>query len=255
MPGCATGWTGTRCARGPVPARRFERRACSPRWRPRSQRTIPGAPCGSNAGRCAASCRPSGVAARQFSIPGEPKRASCYRRSRDHSGPPLGAGSLAAGVRSRWRSSPSVSVRRRSWRSFRVCGGPCFRPTWRPERAGESTSSADNRWTETGVISNDAAPDLFFHTLEEDAPAIIVDLGTVQRLHKLEVTYRIDCCHDRAQPLEVAVSTDGSNWKRVAYRRIEFSEWAPSFSPTAGRFVRLRVPRRSPLHLARIAVY
>ena len=130
-----------------------------------------------------------------------------------------------------------------------------FPPNLAAGKSWRATSSADNRWTETGVISNDAAPDLFFHTLEEDAPAIIVYLGTVQRLHKLEVTNRLDCCRDRAQPLEVAVSTDGSDWKRVAYRRIEFREWAPSFSPTVGRFVRLRVPRRSPLHLARIAVY
>jgi hypothetical protein len=130
-----------------------------------------------------------------------------------------------------------------------------FPPNLAAGKSWRSTSSVSNEWPDKGVISDEAAPKLFFHTLEEDAPALVIDLGTVQRLHKLEVTNRIDCCRDRALPLEVAVSVDGVAWKYVASRRLEFREWAPSFSPIAGRFVRLRVPRRSLLHLARVAVY
>jgi hypothetical protein len=121
--------------------------------------------------------------------------------------------------------------------------------TWRV------TSTVHGGWPTAGVISDKAAPDMFFHTLEEDAPTLVLDLGTVQRVHKLEVTNRIDCCRDRALPLEAAVSIDGVAWKHVAHRRFEFREWTASFSPIAARFVRLRVPRRSLLHLARVAVY
>jgi hypothetical protein len=129
-----------------------------------------------------------------------------------------------------------------------------FPPNLAAGKSWRASSRLDN-WTDTGIISDKPAPDLFFHTKGEDAPWIIVDLETVRRLHRVEITNRLDCCRDRAQPLEVEVSKDGSTWKRVAYRRIEFREWNPSFSPTDARFVRLRIPRPSLLHLARLAVY
>lgn len=129
-----------------------------------------------------------------------------------------------------------------------------FPPNLAAGKSWRASSRLDN-WTDTGIISDKAAPDLFFHTVGEDAPWIIVDLEKVRRLHRVEITNRLDCCRDRAQPLEVGISKDGSAWKRVAYRRIAFREWNPSFDPTEGRFVRVRIPRPSLLHLARLAVY
>jgi hypothetical protein len=116
-------------------------------------------------------------------------------------------------------------------------------------------SSALDGWNERGVLTEDEGPSALFHTREQDSPWVMVDLGSAQRVRGVEVKNRVDCCHDRALPLGVEVSKDGSAWKRVAYRRVEFRSWDATLTPTEARFVRLRVDRSSYLHLAWIAVY
>jgi hypothetical protein len=99
-----------------------------------------------------------------------------------------------------------------------------------------------------------ASPDYFFHTLEEDNPSLTIDLGAKQTISAVRVKNRADCCADRAVPLIVETSLDDKNWQRVARRTEEFTDWKAKFAPTTARFVRLKVPRRTLLHLQAVRV-
>ncbi|HEX3597790.1 MAG TPA: hypothetical protein VHU80_21930, partial [Polyangiaceae bacterium] len=59
----------------------------------------------------------------------------------------------------------------------------------------------------------------------------------------------------RAVPLIAEVGDDGQHFRQVARREDEFSTWSPSFPSVTARYVRLRVPRRSMLHLEEVDVY
>ena len=59
----------------------------------------------------------------------------------------------------------------------------------------------------------------------------------------------------RALPLYVEVSTDGKQYHRVARRERPFTVWRVSFPTVSARYVRLRVQRKSYLHLNEVEVY
>ncbi|HEY0464813.1 MAG TPA: discoidin domain-containing protein, partial [Polyangiaceae bacterium] len=81
----------------------------------------------------------------------------------------------------------------------------------------------------------------FFHTNEEANPWIEFDLGTAQKVSKVVVENRSDCCADRANPLVIEVSTDQKHWHKVARHDGEFTSWQAQFTPTQSRYVRLRL--------------
>jgi hypothetical protein len=95
---------------------------------------------------------------------------------------------------------------------------------------------------------------LMLHTELEESPWVEIDLGSPRRVRRLEVFNRDDCCGSRATPLVAEVSVDRSGWAEVARSDRDFGSWKPSFPARVARFVRLRVPRRSVLHLQSIAV-
>jgi hypothetical protein len=94
----------------------------------------------------------------------------------------------------------------------------------------------------------------FFHTQEEDSPWIEYDLGQPTVLHRIEVANRSDCCGERTLPLIVELSTDQNNWQEVARVTEPFNVWRGSLDQRTARYVRLRVARRSSLHLARVVI-
>jgi F5/8 type C domain-containing protein len=96
--------------------------------------------------------------------------------------------------------------------------------------------------------------DYFFHTQDEQSPWIEFDLGSSQRIRGVRVINRKDCCGERAVPLVVEVSTDQSRWKTVARRDAVFSSWLAEFAPVDARWVRLRLEKRAPLHLAQVRI-
>lgn len=96
--------------------------------------------------------------------------------------------------------------------------------------------------------------DVFFHTQEEKDPWVEIDLGANTRFDRIEVTNRSDCCPDRAVPLVAEVSRDRTSWREVSRRTETFSVWEARFAPQNVRYVRLRVPRRSLLHLEKVTV-
>jgi hypothetical protein len=91
---------------------------------------------------------------------------------------------------------------------------------------------------------------IFFHTLEESSPFIQYDLGRTVTLSHVAVTNRRDSgLADRAVPLVIETSLDEKTWHVVARRDYWFEEWLAEFPSTQARYLRLRVARRSILHL------
>ena len=94
----------------------------------------------------------------------------------------------------------------------------------------------------------------FFHTAEEQDPWLEIDLKSTQTFSKVEVDNRTDCCFERAVPLVVEVSADRRSWQPIARRETGFSTWRASFPAVHARWVRVRTPRQTFLHLARVKV-
>jgi len=96
---------------------------------------------------------------------------------------------------------------------------------------------------------------IFFHTKEEVNPWVRFDLGTKSTFSSMTVTNRLDGERGRAMPLIVEASDDGKNFREVIRRGDEFSVWKPSFAKQSARYVRVRVPRKSILHLEGVQVH
>jgi hypothetical protein len=116
-------------------------------------------------------------------------------------------------------------------------------------------SSVSDSFGLTGRTNEPALFDLFYHTLEEDNPWVKIDLERVERVGKVTVRNRVDCCGERAIPLVIEASVDGDSWTELARRAEPFYEWTASFPQTKARFLRLSVPRRTPMHLSRVFVW
>lgn len=106
-----------------------------------------------------------------------------------------------------------------------------------------------------GRMPRSTSDGYFFHTEEQDAPSIQIDLGTVRRVHAFAVENRSDCCQERATPLVLETSIDGDSWKFAARRRGMFSSWRGDFDARDARYVRLRAERTTILHLRQVKIY
>jgi hypothetical protein len=116
-------------------------------------------------------------------------------------------------------------------------------------------SSAWGAFPRQGVMSGEAAIDGRFHTNDEQDPWLQLDLGVPQRVRAIRIENRTNCCKERALPLAMELSLDGQSWSLVAYRRLLFDTFTQQFPAREARYVRLRVDRRSVLHLRRVSVY
>jgi hypothetical protein len=94
---------------------------------------------------------------------------------------------------------------------------------------------------------------MFFHTNDDDKPWVEFDLGSPQKIARVEVINREDCCLERAVPLVVEVSNDHNTYQEVARRVETFREWETTFPPVSARYLRVKVDRRSTLHLVRVS--
>jgi hypothetical protein len=113
-------------------------------------------------------------------------------------------------------------------------------------------SSTSSGWP--ACLANNGCKGLMFHTETEDNPWVEIDLGAPRKVRRVEVINRADCCADRAKPLVAEVSIDRVTWTQVARNDEEFGSWKLDFSPRLARYVRLRSPRHTVLHLQAIAV-
>ncbi len=94
-----------------------------------------------------------------------------------------------------------------------------------------------------------------FHTNNEMNPWFEIDLGSDVRFSSMTIRDRSDVDEGRSIPLIVEVSNDGTSYREVTRRTSEFSVWRPSFEPQVARYVRLRVPRVTYLHLEEVKVH
>jgi len=113
-------------------------------------------------------------------------------------------------------------------------------------------SSQFSGWA--ACMAQDGCKGLMFHTENEDNPWVEIDLGAPTKVSRVEVVNRGDCCGDRAAPLVAEVSNDRASWTQVARRNEPFGTWHASFPARVARYLRLRAPRRTVLHLQAIAV-
>jgi hypothetical protein len=121
-----------------------------------------------------------------------------------------------------------------------------------------TASSQREVWPASGKMTDEPGNfpfAVFFHTQEEESPWIEIDLETPTRVASVEVLNRTDCCGDRDVPLVVELSSDRKTWREVAKKNEDFVDWKATFSPQETRYVRLRVPRRTYLHLERVAIH
>lgn len=108
--------------------------------------------------------------------------------------------------------------------------------------------------TQPGCAENEHCAALMFHTTQEDNPWVEIDLGAVKPVHLIEVSNRPDCCQDRAIPLVAEVSKDRAKWTEMGRRDEDFTTWTLEAKPTPARYVRLRAPRATTLHLQEVVV-
>jgi hypothetical protein len=95
---------------------------------------------------------------------------------------------------------------------------------------------------------------IFFHTREESNPWIEYDLGAPTQFSSMTIRNRSDY-GERAIPLVLEVSNDRATYRQIARQDAVFSVWKPTFAPQTARYVRLRVPRRTFLHLEGVQIH
>jgi hypothetical protein len=97
---------------------------------------------------------------------------------------------------------------------------------------------------------------MFFCTKEESNPWFQYDLGSKTRVSSMTIVNRQDGgVQSRAVPLIVEVSDDGKTFREVIRRSEEFSTWKPKFASQEARYVRLRVAKKSFLHLEAVRIH
>lgn len=99
---------------------------------------------------------------------------------------------------------------------------------------------------------------VFFHTKDDDQPWVEIDLRAPTRFSEVIVFNRSDGDQfvlDRAVPLILEVGDDQQTWRELGQQGESFSVWKPRFDPTTARYVRLRSPRKTMLHLDAVEIY
>jgi hypothetical protein len=96
---------------------------------------------------------------------------------------------------------------------------------------------------------------LGFHTMKGRQQWVVIDLEDVETITTINVYNRFDCCQERAVPLRLEVSTDGTTYTLVGRRKETFTVWTTKLPPTPARFVRLTNESNNFFHLSEVEVY
>lgn len=166
--------------------------------------------------------------------------------------------------RSADNASPRES-RARGWAALVVLGfglvaltalswGPSSKPNLaegKPWSTSSVFADCDAKTKRCGGV----ATAVFFHTNEEDNPWFEYDLGAPLRFSSLTIRNRSDAVQERAVPLVVEISNDKKTYRELARQQRVFDVWEPSFPAVRARYLRLRVARRSFLHLNGVEIH
>lgn len=115
-----------------------------------------------------------------------------------------------------------------------------------------SSSAGECHPEQTECIGSRTA--ILFHTNDEPNPWFEIDLSAPTQFSSVAVRNRGDAARERAVPLILEVSDDQKTWRELARREAVFDDWVARFEPVTARYVRLRVPRTSMLHLERVQI-
>lgn len=103
-----------------------------------------------------------------------------------------------------------------------------------------------------GTVGDHGDRGLFFHTAEEENPWVEIDLGGLHDIDRVMIENRDDTGAERAVPLIVELSGPDRDYHEVARRVEVFDRWTATFPKQQARYVRLRVPRKTLLHLKNV---
>jgi hypothetical protein len=101
----------------------------------------------------------------------------------------------------------------------------------------------------------DVPTKILFHTRDEQGPWFEYDLGAPTAFSSMTIRNRRDYGADRAVPLVVEVSNDRQSYREIARRRDTFNVWRLEVAKQRARYVRLRVPRKTLLHLEAVQIH
>jgi hypothetical protein len=108
------------------------------------------------------------------------------------------------------------------------------------------------------LVCGEASSSIFFHTNFENQPWVEIDLGAPTTFSSVVVRNRRDGPQDvldRAVPLILEVGDDQQHWTQLSEITHPFTSWRASVNANTARYVRLRSPRQTYLHLDAVQVF
>lgn len=113
----------------------------------------------------------------------------------------------------------------------------------------------------TGVINADGRP-FIFHTELEDRPRVVIDLGSVRMIQRIEIHNRLDGFQERAQSLAVGVSSSRYQFTNV-FRHVTKPVFGVDGRPlvlgfaqlTPLRYLQLELEQKEYFHLSQIRIW
>ncbi|MET0385742.1 MAG: hypothetical protein ABW321_07270 [Polyangiales bacterium] len=116
------------------------------------------------------------------------------------------------------------------------------------------SSSADAGFGVFGSLGAHGIAGLVFHTAEQAAPWVLIDTLRLRMLDRVVLVNRTDCCMARGLPLFVEVANHTLQFVEVGRTDAPFAEWTVAFPLRVARFIRLRSPATTILHLREVRV-
>lgn len=130
---------------------------------------------------------------------------------------------------------------------------------------GMCRTSSRSIWSRSNLEAGDAVngykkSGFSFHTDEEDSPWWMIDFGEVKKFDEILCYNRIDREAERAKDLVIEISDDNVEWNIIhrndeVFGGFDGSPLRVSCPNTHARFVRLRIPGRTCLHLSTVEIY
>ncbi len=105
-------------------------------------------------------------------------------------------------------------------------------------------------------VTPDVVSNNFSHSQYQGQPWWQVDLGSVQRIGRVNVWNRGDCCAQRTRDFYVSLSPDGVRWTSVMH--VAEAAAMPTvldFAGASGRYVRVQLTASDFLHLGEVEVF
>jgi hypothetical protein len=125
-------------------------------------------------------------------------------------------------------------------------------PEWMRYRY--KASSAQAGYTIEGTLRTAGMSGLIFHTQDQAAPWVEIDLGKTQKISRVALKQREDCCLERGIPLTIEVAGNDRVWTVVAKRNQKFDVWEARFKPRKARYVRLSSTAKTILHYTEVKI-